>query len=250
MVTAGAVFESEQTMSLQAAIMIYGNHSNLASFATAHNVAFSDKGVPSLLEGHPLTMEILNKLLAAVAKGAESKRTFNGFLPENVLAVGLGSIVWWLPAADRSISFACNDELIGTRGGTTPHPSLVFGVNDGNWMVFAVKGNSRPTPDTKLWQAPYFNVWSSGRICQGTTQVPPGATTSQIDGWNKSFFSSNFSHPNVHAKGKLLRYKGGAYRFWLDALEGHFNEFPQRVLVGTNHTLADFIEATLNGGTL
>lgn len=247
MVTTGTEFESEEVMTLQAAVMLYGD-SRGSSFATAHDVALDNKGIPVLLEGHPLTMEILNAMTEAIAKGAESRRSFGGYLPENVLAVGTGSIVWWLPASDRNVSFACSDKLIGTASGKTPHPSLVFGVNNsGDWFVFAIKGNTRPTPDTKLWQAPYFNVWESGKICQGSTSVPPGATTAQIGGWNTAFFSSNFSHPNVHEKGKLVKYKGGPYQFWRDMLDGSSQRFPLRVLVGTGHTLDDFIQIVLNG---
>jgi len=247
MVTAAVSFEEEESMTLQSAIMVYGDNRG-SSFATAHHVALDGKGVPVLLEGHPLTIETLNALTDALAKGAESRRSFGGYLPENVLAVGSGSIVWWLPGTDRSISFACSDELIGTASGKTPHPSLVFGVNNsGEWFVSALKGNVRPTPETKLWQAPYFNVWSSGKICQGTTSVPAGATTDQIEGWNKAFFGSNFSHPNVHEASKLVKYKGGPYQFWRDMLDGSYRRFPLRVLVATEYTLDDFIDMVMNG---
>lgn len=248
--TAHTVFEGDITMKLQSAIMLYGSDQG-AGFATAHDVSFEADGVPVLREGHPLTMENLNSLVATVAKGAETRRRFNGYLPENVLATGIGSIVWWLPAADRTVSFSCNDELIGkSASGKTPHPALVFGVNGRGWYVFALKENVRPKPDTNLWQAPYFNVWSSGAICQGSTQVPKGATTEQIEGWSNAFFASNFSHPNVHQTGKLVKYKGGPYRFWRDMLDGNFKKFPMRVLVDSGNTLDNFIAMVLNGREL
>ena len=251
MVEARTAFESEESMTLQGAVMLYGNSTTGASFATAHGVALNDQNIPALLEGHPLTMQTINGLVAAVAKGAESKRNFNGYLPENVLAVGIGSIIWWLPAEDRHVSFECREEIIGTASGTTPHPSLVFGVaNNGDWSVFAVKGKVRPTPETKLWQAPYFNVWSNGKICRGTSKVPKGATAQQIEGWNKAFFGSNFSHPNVHAPKKLVNYSGGSYQFWRDMLDGNHGRFPLRALVETPYTLNDFITANMNGGSL
>jgi PRTRC genetic system protein B len=246
MVNASAVFGNEESASLQAAVLIYGNNSG-GSFATAHNIAIDKNGAPSLLEGYPLTIRILNELNAAITKGTETKRSFNGFLPENVLAVGISSVVWWLPATDRNVSFDCSDELIGRASGKTPHPSLVFGVNDNNWSVYALKDNKRPTPETELYQAPYFNVWESGEICQGTSRVPNGATTKQIEGWNTAFFASNFSHPNVHAPNKLVNYKGGSYKFWKDMLDGNFKAFPKRVLVKTDLTLDQFITSTLNG---
>ena len=249
MTTAESAFASEESLTLQSAVMLYSNTSGSA-FATAHNIYTDESGSPCLLEGHPLTVKILNELTAALAKGAKSARSFNGYLPESVLAVGLNSIVWFLPAADRTVSFACRgNEVIGTRSAKTPHPSLVFGVNDCGWFVYAVKGNKRPTPETALWQAPYFNVWDSGKICVGTTQTPTGATTQQIDGWNKAFFASSFSHPNIHQRGRLVA-SGGAYEFWRDLLDGKYKSFPQKQLVATKATLGTFITSVVNGESI
>lgn len=246
--TAQTIFEGEEIMPLQAAVMLYSD--GRSAYATAHNVTTSATGIPVLLEGHPLTIDILNQMTAALAKGAESQRSFSGYLPENVLATGIGSVVWWLPASNRLVSFSCKDKIIGTASGITPHPSLVFAVSSTSWSVFAVKGNNRPKPETKLWQAPYFNTYTSGHICQGTTRVPNGATKEQIDGWSKAFFASNFSHPNVHERGKLVRYAGGPSQFWRDMLDGKFAKFPLRVLVPTEHTLDDLVTSTLNGRNL
>ena len=237
-------------MSLQAAVMLYANNSGSA-FATVHNIYTDEQtGAPCLLEGHPLTIKILNDLTATLAKGSKSAQSFNGYLPETVLAVGVNSIVWWIPAADRTVSFACRDnETIGTRSGKTPHPSLVFAVNEQGWSVYAIKGNKRPTPETRLWQAPYFNTYKSGKICVGSTQTPAGATTILIDGWNKAFFASSFSHPNIHERGYLVK-SGSPYDLWRDLLDGKHKAFPQRQLVATKVTLNDFIKSTVNGESL
>ena len=46
--------------------------------------------------------------------------------------------------------------------------------------------------------------------------------------WEKSFWESNFSHPN-HPK--PLNYKGGIHQFSLDLLNGKFKDkYPVRVL--------------------
>ena len=41
--------------------------------------------------------------------------------------------------------------------------------------------------------------------------------------------------------GKLLRYRGGAYAFWRDMLNGRFTRFPERVLVDANTTLGQLL---------
>ena len=41
--------------------------------------------------------------------------------------------------------------------------------------------------------------------------------------------------------GKLLRYRGGAYAFWRDMLDGAFTRFPERVLVDAKTTLGQLL---------
>jgi PRTRC genetic system protein B len=101
--------------------------------------------------------------------------------------------------------------------------------------VWAVKGSRRPTPQTPLFQAPYFNVDAQGRICQGNVPVPEGTAVEKIEAWNDAFFRSFFTHPNV--AGKLVRYRGGSYAFWRDLLDQRFARFPGRVLVDVKTTL-------------
>ena len=102
-----------------------------------------------------------------------------------------------------------------------------------------MKGQHRPTPQTPLFQAPYFNVDGRGCICQGNVPVPTGTTVEKISAWNDAFLRSYFTHPNV--AGKLLRYRGGAYTFWRDMLDGRFARFPDRVLVDTKITLGQLL---------
>ena len=49
-------------------------------------------------------------------------------------------------------------------------------------------------------------------------------TAEKINAWNAAFLRSFFTHPN--SKGKLVRYRGGAYAFWRDMLDGKFKPFP------------------------
>lgn len=126
-----------------------------------------------------------------------------------------------------------------SNSGVVPHPGLVFAVSGRVWKVWAVKGSARPAPQSELFQAPYFNVYSSGSICKGNVLLPDGATVEKINAWNESFFDSFFTHPNV--TGKLVKYQGGACSFWRDMLDGGYARFPQRVLVPIGATLNDLV---------
>ena len=222
---------------LSGAIMIYGD--DKSAYATYHNVHFDANKQPSLLEGHPLTAGQIGGLVHRLGKNAQ----IGTFLSDKVLSVGMGSLIWWVKPAVREIHFACRDKGIGDEFGMVPHPGLVFAVVEGVWYVFAIKGNSRPTESTQLYQAPHFNVWAGGKICTGNVTLPEGADVDDRDAWEKAYFGSRFSHPNVQ---KLVDYKGGAYVFWRDMLDGKFPKFPSKVLVPESMTLGGFIKK-ING---
>lgn len=220
------------SVKLSGAIMIYGDSNN--AYATYHNVHFNAENQPSLLEGHPLTAGQIGGLVHRLGRNAQ----IGCFLSDNVLSVGMDSLVWWVKPAVREIHFACGDKSIGNESGMVPHPGLVFAVVEGIWYVFAVKGNKRPTEKTQLYQVPHFNVWAGGKICTGNVKLPEGADVDDRAAWEKAYFGSRFSHPNVQ---KLVNYKGGGYAFWRDMLDGKFAKFPSEVLVPETMTLGGFI---------
>jgi PRTRC genetic system protein B len=226
------------TVQLRRAVLIYDD-SQGSALATVHNIEDVD-GEPVIGAGQAMTsraaMDLARALLERVAHG--------GFLPETVLYMDGDLIVWWTPPARHHIAFRVDNEHAEAFGGlergeTVPHPGLVFAASSRVWKVWAVEGVGRPTPATPLYQAPYFNVNGQGSICQGNVPVPEGATVEKIAAWNDAFLRSYFTHPNV--AGKLVRYRGGAYAFWKDMLDGQFRRFPGRVLVDVKKTLGDLL---------
>ncbi|WP_224962717.1 PRTRC system protein B [Geomonas subterranea] len=228
-----AIMGSDKPLRLTGAIMIYGDSDS--AYATYHSIHIDANKQPSLLEGHPLTAGQIGGLVQRLGRNAQ----IGTFLSENVLSVGMDSLIWWVKPAVREIHFACSgDKGIGEESGMVPCPGLVFAVVEGVWYVFAVKGSKRPTESTQLYQAPHFNVWAGGKICTGNVKLPEGADVEDRAAWEKAYFGSRFSHPNVP---ELVKYKGGAYTFWRDMLDGKFTKFPSQVLVKEAMTLGGFI---------
>jgi PRTRC genetic system protein B len=226
---------SDGVLTLDAAVLIYRGASGSA-LATLHDVHQVD-GEAVIGAGQPMTprkaIELSRALLKRVAHG--------GFMPANVLYMSGDLILWWEPPARRHITFRVGEAQAeqfggGERGETVPHPGLIFAASARVWSVWAVKGRERPTPQTPLYQAPYFNVNGQGQICQGNVPRPEGTTIDKIQVWNDAFFRSYFTHPNV--AGKLVKHPGGAYALWRDLLDGRFERFPERSLVPTKSTLA------------
>jgi PRTRC genetic system protein B len=234
----------EARMTLNKAILLYGEQT---SFATVHDIRIDKKnGGSIMMQGEPLTNSAIAQLLMHLGKSEQ----IGSFLPANILSVGHNSVVWWLKPATRRVFFRCDNEktVIGIEAAETPHPGLVFAVNESTWYVFAVKGSDRPEPDTPLYLSPYFNVNEQGVICTGTTDIPRDYTAASTALWDRGFFDSAFSHPNIHPPRKLVDYKGGAYAFWRKMLDGKFKKFPEQVLVKSERTVEQFIKHVTLGG--
>lgn len=225
---------TDNVLTLDRAVLLYNGRSG-GALATVHEV-ITVEGAPVIGAGRPMSAQAARELSAALLR----RVAHGGFLPETVLYVHGDVLVWWLPPARRHIAFRVDGdhaEAFGgaERGETVPQPGLIFAASSRMWRVWAVKGNRRPTPQTPLFQAPYFNIDGHGHICRGNVPVPEGTMVEKIGAWNDAFLRSYFTHPNL--TGKLLRYRGGSYAFWRDMLDGRFTRFPERVLVNTKTTL-------------
>lgn len=221
--------QTDGVLDLHEAVLIYRGAQGTA-FATVHEIAVVD-GEPTILAGKAMTPRAAITLARELSKGV----SHGGFIPETVLYMDGDLLLWWVPPMRRHIAFRAKELGTEERGEVVPHPGLVFAASSKIWAVWAVKGDKRPAPDTPLYQVPYFNVWQTGRICQGNVEVPEGTTAEKIDAWNSAFFSSYFTHPNVQKN--LVKYRGGAFKFWRDMLDGKFSMFPEKVLVPANTTL-------------
>lgn len=236
--------QDASNLRLEQAILIYRSRGarDVRTFASIHQVGM-EHGRPSILSGKPITPRAARKLAEALTVG--TSRT--GFLPGNVLYADGGSLVWWVPPQRRHIAFRCAQPYIDERGAVVPHPALVFMVSGGHWLVWAHKGNKRPTPESPMWRAPYFNVGADGTICRGNVVTPTGAAIDRISAWEDAFFRSYFTHPNI--PNGLVHHAGGAYAFWAEMIEVPPNAFPQRALVRAGACLGELVERHLHGAT-
>lgn len=226
--------EGPTEMQLHRAILVYAG-SGGSSFATVHDIASAPGGAATILPGRPMTAFAALRLARRLMKRREG-----GFIPDRLIFQDSTALAWWVPPGQRPIWFRCAGGELGAaeRSEVVSHPGLVFCVTAmRKWYVWAIKGEGRPAADTKLYRAPYFNVWESGQICVGNVDLPERATAEKIDEWTSAFFDSWFTHPNVQTD--LVRYRGGVYRFWRDMLDGKHPEFPERVLVDIERTLGD-----------
>jgi PRTRC genetic system protein B len=234
------VSDRREEIAATSAILLYAGRDGKIVYGTAHPVSARGNAKRAAIgAGRPIDR---SALLSCLVDLSESNAQKAEFLPETVLGVSQNSITWWCRPAMRRVFFDCHE--IGKRTALVPHPGLVFHAASSGFRVFALKDHSRPTLNSTLHEPPYFNTWDLGKICIGTAHVPKRIDVASIAGWESGFFDSAFTHPNVG--GKRVNHSKGPFAFWKAMLDGKFAEqFPQRVLIPVETTLADLIGGNL-----
>jgi hypothetical protein len=123
---------------------VYATVNPVENFGTDANPNFQ------IAAGRPVSREALLLMFKELAK-QHSLNT--DIIPENVLSISADHMVWWLPAGERNVFF--NNKELGKRAAKVPHPALMFAVVKGQWYIFALEKNERPTAETALQFAPY-----------------------------------------------------------------------------------------------
>jgi PRTRC genetic system protein B len=131
----------------------------------------------------------------------------------------------------------------------TEHLEIPTGIAEGAPMlwyaskssltVFALASGKRPTEKTKLYHAPFFNVYENGNVCMGTVDVriKNSASLEELtSAWENYFFNSNFSH----LMNKHNPIKGSMANFWKEQVKTG-KPFPKKVLVMAAKTIKNLL---------
>ena len=129
-------------------------------------------------------------------------------------------------------------ELTAISGKKYPQPALLFSASsNGELSVRALKEAKRPTPETNLFVAPYWNVYDDGRVCIGSMRTPRGFDLGIMAQWERAFFESEFNHQNAH---KLLTtHPRGFVCLWKEVYGA--KTFPVKYLADAGETLQNFV---------
>lgn len=226
----------------QAAVLLYGRAHHAPEYCSVHAVSEDDAGALNIEAGTPATVQGLQDLFDGLNPEKSDRPQF---IESNILSRGARWLVWWAKPSVRRVWFQA--DKIGEKSAEVPNPGLVFAVTPAGVSVFALKGKGRPRPGTRLYQAPYYNVWEGGKLCVGSARVPEGALRDDPAAWERMFFESKFTHPNVHTKGGLIAHRRGPVSFWKEMLAGKHASFPTDLLVDCGMTLEQML-ARLNLG--
>lgn len=219
-------------------LIIYedGAYGDNQAFVTMHDIRIGANNQPCFSAGRAVSREMLLRLAEDIAPAVSYD-----YLPPEVLAVGAGWVVWWSTAGVRNMYFdTSRGDPIGKQTIKRHLPALVFAVKDQRLFVFALKKSERPMPESALYFAPFYNLWGSGEVCQGSSRKPVNNGPQSIGEWEKIFFESAFSHPN-HDSQNLVRHPKGLAGFWEDMVNMRWKRFPNNCLSDSRITLGKLV---------
>ena len=232
------------SLSLKSAILVYSSGSGTQdAIATAHTVEVVD-GKPIIQAGRLFTHDDLQALHSGLTDGA-NKRAVTWVEP-TLLAYGGGRTIWYSAPCKRAMFFMTTGSASRkamTCRGIAPVPGLVWMRARDVLYVYAVRGTKRPDFDTMLCQAPFFNVYESGMVCEGTAIRPPEDAPNVA--WENAFFQSRFTHANVHNKDRLVHGED-PYAFWTGMIRKPKAKFPEGRLVDLKISVGDLTETKLS----
>lgn len=188
------------------------------------------KGNP--INAHPLTVREASALAKALRTQDESVKAFlkpDGILPTNILHLnpnqGNGTVIWYTKEQRRQIYFV-NDLQIPC--GKAYVPPMIWKASKKSLSVYALTTKKRPTAKTKLYHAPFFNIYRNSTVCMGTVNIDIKKSASVeefIQAWEHYFFNSYFSHL-IDNHNPVI---GNCVEIWKDLI-GTDKSFPKEFL--------------------
>lgn len=206
---------------LDRALLLYRAAQDMT--VTLHEVVQGPQGL-RLGPATFVTRSFIRKLLDLLG------RTPLTYIPANVIAVSRTAVAWYEPASVQPMYFTENDDtsVLAFSGTMVPQPPLLFVAHNRALSVYALNEDARPSPTTKLYKAPYWNIFAHD-VCTGSMVIPKSVDPRSTGAWTKAFFGSNFTHlsggkrwrrPGTYSE--LLAAAVAAKRFdpgWLDPLD-------------------------------
>lgn len=194
------------------------------------------------INAHPLTVreaQRLSKMLNIQNKKDKDFLRPDGLISENILftdASDNGKVIWFTKAQERQLLFT---EKLSIPNGSANVPPLVWCANKQGMKIFALETNQRPSEETPLFHAPFFNVYESGNVCLGTVDVNIKSSASLeefTEKWEEYFFNSYFSHL-VNSHNPI---NGNCVNLWKNLIQTK-EAFPTDILINSNLTLKNLL---------
>lgn len=190
-----------KTISPKRAIIIY---SNTRGHQTDYYLESSDitikKGQWVFSAPVPLADDILQTIAAQYVKeklhNVNHAQLIGAHILYTVNKAGRLEVIWYRPAQQKNLNFSgeISRKLKGIHKAWLP-PTLYRLINGKLW-VYALDSEDRPTEKTKLYRAPFFNIYSDGNVCLGSANVGHQSNTfeGEAQRYEYGFYAAEQNH--------------------------------------------------------
>lgn len=178
------------------ALLLYREQGSDELYIESYDIGKS--GTP--INAHPLSMRESQSLADALNTTQENKQVFlqpKGLLAEEVIYINLqlgGFAIWYTPETKKHLTFK---SALTIPDGIASMPPLLWKATVSSLEIWALKDSKRPDLSTQLYYAPFFNIYTDGRVCMGNVDIDIDTDcdleTFMAD-WETYFFGSAFSH--------------------------------------------------------
>lgn len=140
----------------------------------------------------PTTVNMMKDIAAVFIKNGPASLKSEGIIPEHILYTynenGRTVVMWYHPEKKSSLNFSAATKI--KQASEVSLPALLYCVIDTALYIFALRTNDRPSASTKVYKAPFFNIYTDGRVCLGTAKVGVRAKTfeGEAERFERAFF--------------------------------------------------------------
>lgn len=168
------------------------------------------RGKAELSAPMPVTEGIIRNISALYRKH-EGEEMAMGLIEPHLLYAnnkGTCSVMWWRPADVKGLNF--RDKLVKMVKGkqsSWPVPATLWLVHGGSLYVWALMDDGRPDGKTKLYNAPFFNIYDDARVCLGTAPIGRERSATfagEAMRYERGFYMAEQNGGNTNERAKTL----------------------------------------------
>lgn len=150
----------------------------------------------------PMPKDTMKKIAGSFIKRNSLEMEFGGLISAHLLMginrPGTLAVLWYRPAMLKNLNFSASLDIKGDK--TVSIPATLYLVLNQSLYVFALASDDRPGQATKLYNAPFFNIYEDGRVCLGTAKI--GKTRSrtfelEADRFERGFYMAEQNGGNL-----------------------------------------------------
>lgn len=172
----------------------------------------------------PITIEDIKKILGNIEAAEKGLIECKGLMPSNILFIDIVNgdfkIIWHRPASIKHLQFTSD---LKCPNGRAKVPAMIYVATKTRLAVYALKDNKKPKLKTKLFVAPYLNVYQDGSVCMGNAKIniPHISSYTEIMSlWEYLFWNTKFSNSGDNS----------SMTQWRKIMKGNVKEFPETML--------------------